>query len=138
MPPEMQERDIRQLKESSPDDEAQVSWQGGEPTPLGLEFFKRSVDLAECYRRPGQRVLQTMQSNGTLVDDEWAAFLKANNYLVGISIDGPRAMHDVFRVTKKGAGGFDDVLRGCNILRRHGVDVNILRRINAANAGHPL
>lgn len=134
----MQERYIRQLLDSSPGPEVQIAWQGGEPTLRGLNFFRRSVELAERYRRPDQSVLHTMQTNGTLIDDEWAAFLKANNYLVGISIDGPRALHDAFRVTKKGEGSFDDVIRGWNILRKHDVDVNILCTINAANADHPL
>ena len=79
-----------------------------------------------------------MQTNGTLVDDEWAAFFKEHNYLVGISIDGPRALHDAYRIDRKGEGSFDDVLRGWNCLRRHGVDVNILCSVHAANAGHPL
>jgi uncharacterized protein len=138
MTPAMQERYIQQLLESSPGDEVQIAWQGGEPTLRGLDFFRRSVELAERYRRRGQSVLHTMQTNGTLIDDEWAAFLKANNFLVGVSIDGPRAMHDAFRVTKKGEGSFDDVIRGWNILRKHDVDVNILCTINAANADHPL
>ncbi|MBN2629740.1 MAG: anaerobic sulfatase maturase [Rhodobacteraceae bacterium] len=138
MTPEMQESYIRQLLESSPGEEVQIAWQGGEPTLRGLDFFKRSVELAERYRKPGQRVLHTVQTNGTLIDDAWAAFLKANNFLVGISIDGPRPMHDAFRVTKKGAGSFDDVIRGWETLRRHDVDVNILCTINAANAGQPL
>lgn len=138
MTPALQESYLRQLMESSPDGEVQVAWQGGEPTLRGLDFFRRSVDLAERYRRPGQTVLHTLQTNGTLIDDDWAAFLKQNNYLIGVSIDGPRAMHDAFRVTKKGEGSFDDVIRGWNILRRHAVDVNILCTVNAANADHPL
>jgi uncharacterized protein len=134
----MQERYIQQLLDSSPGPEVQIAWQGGEPTLRGLNFFRRSVELAERYRRPDQSVLHTIQTNGTLIDDEWAAFLKANKYLVGISIDGPRALHDAFRVTKKGEGSFDDVIRGWDILRKHEVDVNILCTINAANADHPL
>ena len=79
-----------------------------------------------------------MQTNGTLIDDEWAAFFKQHNYLVGLSVDGPRELHDAYRINKKGKGSFDDVIRGWNCLRKHNVDVNILCTIHAANADHPL
>jgi uncharacterized protein len=129
---------IRQLMQSSPGPQVDVAWQGGEPMLRGLDFFGRSVELANKYRLPHQRVLHTIQTNGTLIDDEWAAFFRQHNYLVGISIDGPRAMHDAYRVNKRGDGSFDDVLRGWDCLRRHAVDVNILCTIHAANADHPL
>jgi uncharacterized protein len=129
---------LRQLMESSPGPQVEVSWQGGEPTLRGLDFFRRSVELAERYRQPHQRVLHTIQTNGTLIDDEWATFLKENNYLVGLSIDGPRALHDAYRVSKQGEGTFDEVVRGWNCLRRHDVDTNILCTIHAANQDHPL
>lgn len=129
---------LRQLMASSPGPQVEVSWQGGEPTLRGLEFFRRSVELAERYRRPEQRVLHTIQTNGTLIDDEWAVFLKENGYLVGLSIDGPRAMHDALRVSKRGEGTFDDVIRAWNVLRRHEVDTNILCTVHAANQDHPL
>ena len=83
----------------------------------GLDFYKRSVELANQYRKPHQRILHTMQTNGTLIDDEWAAFFKQHNYLVGLSIDGPRELHDAYRIDKKGEGSFDDVIRGWNCLR---------------------
>lgn len=134
----VQETYIRQLMESSPRREVEVSWQGGEPTLRGLDFFRRSVALAEKYRKPGQTVLHSIQTNGTLIDDALAAFFKENNYLVGISIDGPEAMHDAYRVNKRGEGTFKDVLRGWNCLQKHGVDVNILCTIHAANGDHPL
>jgi uncharacterized protein len=129
---------IRQLMESSPGPDVQVAWQGGEPMLRGLDFFRRSVELAEQYRKPHQRVFHTIQTNGTLIDDEWAAFFKQHNYLVGLSLDGPREMHDAFRITKQGEGSFDQVVRGWEYLRRHDVDVNILCTIHAANADHPL
>jgi serine-type anaerobic sulfatase-maturating enzyme len=129
---------IRQLMQSSPGPQVEVSWQGGEPMLRGLDFYRRSVQLAEQYRGPHQRVLHTIQTNGTLIDDEWAAFFKENGYLVGVSLDGPRALHDAYRVNKRGEGSFDDVLRGWNCLQKHGVDVNILCTIHAANADHPL
>lgn len=129
---------LRQLMESSPGPQVEVAWQGGEPTLRGLDFFRRSVELAERYRRPDQRVLHTLQTNGTLIDDEWAAFLVENGYLVGLSIDGPRALHDAYRVSRQAEGTFDDVIRAWNCLRRHDVDTNVLCTVNAANADHPL
>jgi len=129
---------IRQLMESTPGPEVQVAWQGGEPTLRGLDFFRRSVELAEKHRKPHQRVLHTIQTNGTLIDDEWAVFLKQHNYLVGLSIDGPREMHDAYRITKQNTGSFDDVICGWNILRKHAVDVNVLCTIHSANQDHPL
>jgi len=95
---------IRQLMESSPGPEVHVAWQGGDPMLRGLEFFRRSVQLADQYRKAHQRVVHTIQTNGTLVDDLWAAFFKENNYLVGLSADGPRALHDTYRVNKKNEG----------------------------------
>ncbi|MCE3270935.1 MAG: Radical domain protein [Ramlibacter sp.] len=135
---EVLETYLRQLMESSPGPQVQVAWQGGEPMLRGLDFYRRSVELAEKHRQPHQRILHTMQTNGTLVDDEWAAFFKENGYLVGISFDGPREMHDAYRIDKQGRGSFDDVLRGWNSLRRHGVDTNVLCTVNAANQDHPL
>jgi uncharacterized protein len=129
---------IRQLLESQPGPEVIVGWQGGEPTLMGLDFFKRSVDLVERHKKPGQHVTYTIQTNGTRLDDEWSAFFKAHKVLVGLSVDGPRALHDAYRVDKGGRGTFDDVMRGWRVLAKHGVDVNILCTVHAANADHPL
>ena len=88
---------IQQLFQASPGPQVDVAWQGGEPLLRGIEFYRRAVALAERYRRPHQRqVLHTIQTNGTLIDDEWAAFFKANQFLVGLSIDGPQALHDAY------------------------------------------
>jgi uncharacterized protein len=114
-----------------------VAWQGGEPTLMGLEFFQRSVELVETHKQPGQRVAYTIQTNGTRLDDEWGAFFREHDFLVGLSIDGPREMHDAYRVDKGGAGSFDRLMRGWEVLRRHQVDVNILCTVHAANADHP-
>ncbi|MBI5839195.1 MAG: anaerobic sulfatase maturase [Chloroflexi bacterium] len=129
---------IRQLLESHREPEVTIAWQGGEPTLIGLDFFERSIELVQKYKRPGQRVLHTIQTNGTLIDERWAAFFKENNFLVGLSIDGPKPMHDAYRVNKGGAGSFDAVMRGWKILQEHQVDVNILCTLHAANADHPL
>jgi uncharacterized protein len=130
---------IRQLIESharAPD--VNIAWQGGEPTLMGLDFFKRSVEYAEKYRRPNQQIVYTIQTNGTRLDDDWGAFFKQHNFLVGISIDGPREMHDAYRVNKGGQGSFDQVLRGLDFLKKHQVDFNILCTVHAANQDHPL
>jgi uncharacterized protein len=130
---------IRQLFEAhSHAPEVSVSWQGGEPTLMGLDFYRHAVEVVERYKQPGQRVLYTIQTNGTRLDDEWAAFFKGHNYLVGLSLDGPREMHDAYRVDKGGAGTFDRVMRGWHVLQEHGVDTNILCTVHAANADHPL
>ena len=119
MAEELQETYIRQLLEAhARAPEVVVAWQGGEPTIMGVEFFRRSVELQREYARPGQRILNTLQTNGTLIDDEWASFLKENDFLVGISIDGPREIHDTYRVDKGGKPTFDRVIRGLERLKR--------------------
>jgi uncharacterized protein len=127
---------IRQLLEAHRTPEVTVAWQGGEPTLMGLEFFKRSVEFVDKYKLPGQQVEYTFQTNGVLLDDAWCAFLKQNNFLVGLSVDGPEAIHDTYRVNKGGQGTFKQVMRGWEHLRKHGVDFNILCTVNAANQHH--
>ena len=138
MADELLELYIRQLLEAQQIPEVTVAWQGGEPTLMGLDFFKRSVEYAEKYKNPGQQVLYTIQTNGTKLDAEWAAFFKEHNFLVGLSVDGPKALHDTYRVNKGGAGSYDQVMQGWEVLNEHGVDVNILCTVHAANADHPL
>ena len=113
-----------------------MAWQGGEPTMMGLDFFRRAIELERQYARPGQRILNTIQTNGTLLDDEWGAFLKENEFLVGISIDGPAEMHDAYRVDKGGKPTFGRVMKGLEVLKRHGVDWNVLTTIHAVNGDH--
>src|SRR5580693_2069412 len=115
---------IRQLLESQPE-HVTIAWQGGEPTLMGLDFFRRSMELVDRYSKPGQRVEHTIQTNGTRLDDEWCAFFKQHNFLVGLSVDGPRELHDTYRVDRKKQGTFDLVMRGLGFLRRHEVDFNI-------------
>jgi len=137
MATELQETYIRQLLEAHPRaSEVVVAWQGGEPTMMGLDFFRRSVELQREYAKPGQRILNTLQTNGTLLTDSWGEFLKENEFLVGISIDGPAEMHDAYRVDKRGKPTFDRVMRGLDVLRRHQVDWNVLTTINAVNGDH--
>ena len=106
---------------------------------MGLDFYRRTMTLVEKYRRPGMTFLHTMQTNGTLLNDEWAAFFKEHNFLIGISIDGPRPLHDVYRVDKGGKPTFDNVLRaGLRLLQKHGVDFNVLTTVNRVNGDYPL
>ncbi len=104
MSDEVLESYIRQYLGAQQAPEATIAWQGGEPTLMGLEFFRRSVELAERYKMPGMRVAYTIQTNGPRLTSEWCEFFRENNVLVGISIDGPRSLHDVFRVDRQGRG----------------------------------
>ena len=127
---------VAQLLQSHRTPEVTVAWQGGEPTLMGLDFFRRSVELVEQHRRPGQQIEYTMQTNGVLLDDEWCAFLERHNFLVGLSVDGPPEIHDTYRVNRGGQGTHRQVMKGLAALRRHEVDVNILCTVNAANESH--
>ena len=138
MADELLEAYIRQLIEGHDTPEVTVAWQGGEPTLMGLDFFRRALDYEEQYRRPGMRIVNTIQTNGTLIDDEWAAFFRQHEFLVGISIDGPREMHDAYRVDKGGQPTFERVWRGLQALRARGVEHNVLTTVHRANAGRPL
>ncbi len=137
MSEDVQESYVAQLLAAhGPRDEVTVAYQGGEPTLMGLDFFRRSVTLVEHYRQPGQHVTHTIQTNGTLLDDDWGRFLVEHRFLVGLSVDGPRAMHDAYRVDKGGRPTFDRVMSGWEVLRRYGVQWNALTTVNAANADH--
>ncbi|HET7103465.1 MAG TPA: anaerobic sulfatase maturase, partial [Terracidiphilus sp.] len=113
------------------------AWQGGEPTLLGVDFFRKVVALQQKYA-DGRTIHNALQTNGTLLDDEWAAFLAGNRFLVGISIDGPREMHDYYRVDKGNAPTFDRVMRGLDKLKQHQADFNTLTVINRRNSQYPL
>ena len=127
---------LRQLLESHRTPQVTVAWQGGEPTLMKLDFFRRAVELVEQYRRPNQVVQHTFQTNGMLLDDEWCAFFKEQGFLVGLSVDGPRELHDTYRLDRRGQGTFDRVMGGWQALRRHAVEFNILCTVNAANQDH--
>jgi len=129
---------IKQLLESHRTPDVNIAWQGGEPTLMGLDFFKHAVALAEKLKRPNQTLLHTIQTNGTKLNDDWCAFFKEHNFLVGLSVDGTKQMHDAYRVNKGGAGSFDQVMEGWKCLKKHEVDFNILCTIHAANQDHPL
>jgi uncharacterized protein len=138
MTDELLESYIRQLIEGHQTSEVTVAWQGGEPTLMGVGFFRRAIAFQEKYRKPGMTFENTLQTNGTLLDDEWCAFLKENDFLIGLSIAGPRDLHDVNRVDKGGHATFDKVMRGLRLLQKHGVEFNILTTVNRQNGDHPL
>jgi uncharacterized protein len=138
MSDEVLENYIRQLIKAHSSPQVTVAWQGGEPTLMGIDFYRRAIELQEKYRKPGMTFENTMQTNGTLLDNEWCRFFKENNFLIGISVDGPRELHDAYRVDKKGEGSFDRVMKGLRLLQNHGVEYNVLTTVNRINADYPL
>lgn len=138
MPDDVLEAYVRQYIAAQPDaPEVSFAWQGGEPTLLGVDFFRRVVEL-QAKHAGGKTIRNALQTNGTLLDDEWCAFLSANGFLVGLSIDGPRAVHDRYRIDKHGAGTFDAVVRGLGLLRKHETPFNTLTVVSKANQDKPL
>ncbi len=129
---------LRQYITAQRGPEVEISWQGGEPTLMGIDFFRRSTELARKYKRPGQTINYTMQTNGVLLNDEWCQFFKAHRFLLGLSLDGPRECHDAYRVDKRGKGSFDKVMKAAGLLQKHQVEFNILTAVHAANADSPL
>jgi serine-type anaerobic sulfatase-maturating enzyme len=138
MSEELLEIYLHQMIEAQTTPDITLAWQGGEPTLMGIAFFRRAVERAESLRRPGQTLHYTIQTNGTLLTPEWCEFLRDRGFLVGISVDGPRELHDSYRVDKKGRPTFDRVMRGHRLLVEYGVDYNVLCTINAENQHHPL
>ncbi len=128
---------VRQYIEAQPADKVHFAWQGGEPTLLGVDFYRQVVQLQARYAN-GKTIENALQTNGTLLNDAWGEFLSGHRWLVGVSIDGPREMHDAYRVDKGGQPTFDRVLRGIEVLRRHQVAFNTLTTVHRANASHPL
>jgi uncharacterized protein len=126
---------IRQVLESQVGPEVTIAWQGGEPTLMGVDFFRRALELVAEHRRPGQQIEHTIQTNATLLTDEWCELLAEHRFLVGVSIDGPRELHDRYRVDKRGEPTFDKVMRGVELLRRHQVAFNVLH--GQLNQDHP-
>ncbi len=128
---------IRQYIEAHDTPVVHFAWQGGEPTLLGVEYFRHLVALQRKYAN-GKQIQNAFQTNGVLLNDEWAALFKEHDFLIGISIDGPRELHDAYRVDKGGQPTFDRVLRGIETLRRNRVEFNTLTTVHRANADHPL
>lgn len=118
-------------------DEVTIAWQGGEPTLAGLPFFRKALEFQEKYRRPHQRVSHALQTNGTLLDDDWCVFLREHQFLVGLSVDGPEHFHNHYRVTNRKRPSFDQVMRGHRLLQKHAVEYNILCVLNDHNVDYP-
>lgn len=112
-------------------------WQGGEPLLMGIDFFRKALEFQEKYRLPGQKVSNSVQTNGLLLTEEWASFLKDNNFLVGISLDGPRKYHDKYRHDARHRGSFDGVVEAIKLLEDHGVEFNVLCVVNSYNVKEP-
>jgi uncharacterized protein len=138
MSDEVLETYISQLIEAQQTPTVSVAWQGGEPTLMGLDFFRKAIALQEKYRKPGMSFENTIQTNGTLLNDEWCEFFREHHYLVGISLDGPRELHDAYRVDKAGGPTFDRVMSGIRLLQKHGVEYNVLVTVNRTNGAQPL
>ncbi len=134
MSDDLLENYTRQYIESQSVPDVTFAWQGGEPTLVGIDFFRKAVELQAKYRRPGMRTHNAFQTNGTLLDDEWGAFLYENDFLIGLSLDGPRAIHDQYRRDKGGHPTFDHVMRGLEILKKHQVEFNTLTCVSASNS----
>lgn len=138
MSDEILEQHIRQYIEAQTGDEVVFSWQGGEPTLLGLDFFRKVVALEAKYKKPFQVIQNDLQTNGTLLDAEWAAFLKEHRFVLGLSCDGPEELHDRYRVTKGGQPTHDKVMAAARLLKKHGVPFNGLCVVNRESARRPL
>jgi uncharacterized protein len=134
----MLERYIRQYIDAQNGAEIVFSWQGGEPTMLGIDFFRDIVAIQKQYAPEGRRIANDLQTNATLLTDEWCRFLKEHDFLVGVSIDGPRDLHDAYRLDRKGQATFDQVMRGIGLLRKHEVTFNTLTVVNRVNARRPI
>ena len=129
---------IRQYFEAQNYKEVVFSWQGGEPTLLGLDFFKKVVMLQKKYCPPHVRCENDLQTNGLLIDDAWCRFLQEENFLVGLSIDGPKNFHDTYRKDKSGMGSFDRVFYAATLLRKYKVNFATLSCVNRVTAKYPL
>ncbi|MCB0730387.1 MAG: anaerobic sulfatase-maturation protein [Ignavibacteriae bacterium] len=128
---------IRQYIATQKVDEITFAWQGGEPTILGVDYFRKVVELQKKHSL-GKKINNSFQTNGVLLDDEWGSFLSSNNFLVGLSIDGPKEIHDKYRVFKGGQDSFDDVMNGISILKKHKVEFNTLTCVQRDNSYKPL
>jgi len=117
--------------------EVLFAWQGGEPTLMGLDFFEKAVALQKAHGR-SRRISNAFQTNGILLNDAWGRFLSRENFLVGLSVDGPAELHDLYRVDKGGRPTFERVMQGGEVLKRHGVEFNTLSVIHRESARRPL
>ena len=137
MDDEVLENYVKQYIDAQEVNEVTFAWQGGEPTLMGVDFFRQAIRYQQKYRRPGMQIQNSFQTNATLLDDEWGEFFKRNKFLIGVSIDGPPEIHDKYRYDKRGRPSSEQVIRGLHILQKHKVDYNILCVVNKHNAEYP-
>jgi uncharacterized protein len=137
MPDEVLEAYIRQYVEAQPTPVVEFVWHGGEPTLLGIDFFRRVVELQAPFRGE-KEIRNSLQTNGVRLDDDWCEFFKANDFFIGISLDGPQAIHDRYRHDKRGEGTFDRVMQGVRLLQKHEVPFNVLACVGREPAAQPL
>src|SRR5690554_6717734 len=128
----------RQYIEAQPGPVVSFGWQGGEPTLRGLDFFRKALKLQQKYLPPGWKAENNLQTNALMLDEEWCRFLKENNFLVGVSIDGPAPLHDKYRRDKEGNPTHKRVVDGIKLLQKYRVDFNILCVVHQQNCKHPL
>jgi uncharacterized protein len=138
MPDDVLEAVIRQQIAACPDPVIRFSWHGGEPCLLGLDYFRKIVALEAKYCPPDRRFVNGIQTNGTLLDEAWCRFFAQAGFVVGVSLDGPQALHDQHRVTRDGNPTHERALRGYRLLQQHGVPSEILCIVHADNVRHPL
>ncbi len=134
---EVLETFIRKYIELQPLSEVSFVWQGGEPALMGLDLYREAVRLQKKYAH-GKQITNSLQTNGTLLDDDWCEFMARNNFLVGLSIDGPEDIHNYYRVDHSGGPTFEMVMRGLELLKKHGVEFNVLACATKQNAKRPL
>ncbi|MCK4879392.1 MAG: anaerobic sulfatase maturase [Bacteroidales bacterium] len=135
---EVLEKYITGHLEASSEQVVMFSWHGGEPTLAGIDFYKRAVEIQKKHQIPGIKIINGIQTNGTLLNKDWCAFLKEEGFVVGISMDGPPALHDRFRVAKNLGSSFTRVLQGYNLLMKYGIQTEVLCVVNAVNVLEPL
>jgi uncharacterized protein len=123
---------------AAPGPEIDFSWHGGEPTTLGVDFFRKAVELQRKHKPAGWRMRNGIQTNGVLLDEEWCRFLAAEHFKAGLSLDGPAELHDAYRVTRGGQPTHEQAMRGYDLLRQYAVSTDIVCTVNNLNVRHPL
>lgn len=131
------EKFTKEYIETQPTPDVNFTWHGGEALMRGIEFFKKAVEFQKFYGE-GRVIMNTLQTNGIMLNDEWCKFFKENNFLLGISIDGPQHCHDKYRLDKRGNGTFEKTMRGVELLNKYGVEFNVLAVVNSYNVQFPL
>ena len=134
---ELLEKFVKEYIEAQTTPNILFTWHGGETLMRPISFYRRALELQRIYSH-GRQIDNCIQTNGTLLNDEWCEFFKRNNFLVGVSIDGPQEFHDEYRKTGTGRPTFRDVMKGINLLNKHGVEWNALAVVNDFNADYPL